>query len=126
MDTEEANYIAPCGADCRQCKISKYNVSQHVAALRGPLEALADCARGLGWPLMRNLASRSAEDLRAVVDRCSQTLLQHFPTCCREGCVPRCDVRDCLKTKGLEQCSDCPDSASCETLQNMLRKKRES
>lgn len=124
MSSSDAKYIAPCGGDCRQCKISQFSVSRHVADLRRPLESLADCARGLGWPLMRDLAGKSAEDLKAIVERCSQTLLQHFPTCCREGCVPRCDVRDCLKSKNLDRCADCGESPSCSTLQR-LRKKME-
>jgi hypothetical protein len=37
-----------------------------------------------------------------------------FPTHCRDGCVPPCEIARCCRDKGHVTCAECADSQGCD------------
>ncbi|MBM3493896.1 MAG: DUF3795 domain-containing protein [Armatimonadetes bacterium] len=45
-----------------------------------------------------------------------------FPSNCKGGCVPPCDIAACCKGKGLTSCADCADMEACDKITAATKK----
>jgi hypothetical protein len=124
METEAQQLAAYCGRYCGTCGICEFNIAASVAAVQNVVDAAAfkRQAENLGWPLMRDLAMHCCGQFEAEVRSFAQVAPKLFPTNCRGGCVPPCQISKCCKGKQLRTCADCSELAGCSKIANMAKK----
>ena len=116
MQTNPADLVGFCGGFCGKCGISGLAIGLRLDALRGLLAA-ADFrqeAEHLGWPLMRDIATRCCTQFEQQAASFGELATCLFPTHCRDGCVPPCEIAGCCRAKGFATCADCVDLDGCE------------
>jgi hypothetical protein len=124
MLTEAERMTAYCGRFCGTCGISAFQIGTGLAAVRNVVKAVGFKreAEGLGWPLMRDLATHCCEQFEGQVEAFGKVATKLFPTCCREGCVPPCEIAQCCKGKGHATCAACGDVETCEKIAATAKK----
>lgn len=71
---------------------------------------------------MRDLATHCCTQFEDQVQSFSELATKFFPSNCRGGCVPPCQIAGCCKSKGYVTCADCSDLASCAQMADVVKK----
>jgi len=115
MQANATDLVSFCGGYCGKCGISGMAIGLRLEALRALLGA-ADFrqeAEHLGWPLMRDIATRCCAQFEQQAAAFGELAGRLFPTHCRDGCHP-CGIADCCRGKGFATCADCADPEGCD------------
>ena len=116
MDTNPVDLVGFCGGFCGKCGISGLAIGLRLEALRALLAA-ADFrqeAEHLGWPLMRDIATRCCAQFEQQATSFGELAGRLFPTHCRDGCVPPCEIARCCRAKCFATCAECADLDGCD------------
>jgi len=116
MDVNPQDLVAFCGGYCGNCGICGAIIGVRLHALRNLLEAAGFRreAEHLGWPLMREIAAGCCAQLEAHAASFSELAGKLFPTHCRDGCVPPCEIARCCREKGFTTCAECGELDGCD------------
>jgi hypothetical protein len=123
MDTKAEELAAYCGRYCGGCGICGFSIGTGLAAVRNVVEAAGFKreAEHLGWPLMRDLATHCCGQFETQVQSFAELALKFFPSDCRGGCVPPCEIAKCCKSKAQTTCADCGDLAACSKVAELVK-----
>jgi len=110
--------VAYCGHYCGKCGICGFNIALNRKAVKNVVETAGFQreAAHLGWPTMREIATHCCEEFENQVGSFTQFVGSLFPTWCRDGCVPPCEIASCCKEKGYFTCAECAEMDSCKIL----------
>lgn len=124
METDAENLAAYCGRFCGTCGISDYQIGTGIAAVQAVVNAAGFKreAEHLGWPLMRDIATQCCAQFEGQVGAFASLATRLFPTHCRGGCVPPCEIAACCKSKGHATCADCGELETCGKIAGAARK----
>lgn len=124
MATKAEQLTSYCGRFCGTCGISDFATGTSVAVVRAVVEeaGFKREAEHLGWPVMRDIATQCCAQFEGQVESFAALSTKVFPTNCRGGCVPPCDIAACCKEKGHPTCASCDEMESCEKLAGIARK----
>ncbi len=127
MLSEAERLTGYCGGFCGTCGISAFQIGTGLAAVRNVVKVAGFRreAERLGWPLMRDLATHCCEQFEGQVEAFGKVAAKLFPTCCRKGCVPPCEIAQCCKGKGHAACAMCGETETCEKIATLVKKKPE-
>ncbi|MBM3475601.1 MAG: hypothetical protein FJX75_20245 [Armatimonadetes bacterium] len=116
MRTNPVDLVSFCGGYCGKCGISGLAIGLRLETLQALLGA-ADFrqeAEHLGWPLMRDIATRCCEQFDQQAASFGELAGRLFPTHCRDGCVPPCEIARCCLERSFTTCAECADLDACE------------
>ncbi len=115
MDANPTDLVAFCGGYCGKCGICGTVIGVRLQAVRNLLEAAGFRreAERLGWPLMREIATGCCAQLEQHADSFAELAGKLFPTHCRDGCVPPCEIARCCREKGFTTCAECEELDGC-------------
>ena len=127
MQTEAEQLVAYCGRYCGTCGICGFNIGAGIAAVNSVVEAAAFRreAEHLGWPVMRDLATHCCAHFEDEVKSFAELAPKLFPSNCRGGCVPPCQIVKCCRAKGHTTCADCGDLDACPKIADVVKKRPE-
>ena len=118
MNFKSEELVSYCGGYCGKCGICGFNIQTSLKALENVMEVAAfrQEAEHLGWSLMRDIATHYCKEFENQVASFTELTAKFFPTNCRGGCVPPCEIAGCCKGKGFFTCAECSDMEKCEKL----------
>jgi len=118
MNIKPEELVSYCGNYCGKCGICGFNIQTSLEVLKNVMEVAAfrQEAEHLGWPLMRDIATHCCKEFETQVASFTELTGKFFPTNCRGGCVPPCEIAGCCKGKGFFTCAECSDMEKCEKL----------
>lgn len=111
--------VTYCGRYCGRCGICGFNIQTSLVVLQNVVQVAGFRreAENLGWPLMRDIATHCCKEFEEQVDSFAQLTGKFFPSNCRGGCIPPCEIAKCCKNKGFFTCAECSDMEMCEKLE---------
>lgn len=123
MHVDAEQLAGYCGGFCGTCGISDFQIGTGLAAVKAVVRTAGfrKEAEGLGWPLMRDLATRCCAHFEGEVESFAGMAQKVFPTNCRGGCVP-CEIARCCKERGYTTCAECGESETCPKLGEVAKK----
>jgi len=95
--------IACCGIDCATC-------DARIATITDDNELRAKTAES--WKVMFNAADITPETINCTGCREEGTKFSH---------CEQCEIRNCVKSKNYQSCSDCNDMESCTILMSVAQ-----
>jgi hypothetical protein len=124
MKIKPEDLVGYCGRYCGKCGICGFSIQKNVDVLRNVVgtAAFAKAAEGLGWPVMRDIAGHCCKEFEDQVSSFCELAPKLFPSFCRGGCVPPCEVARCCSERGFFTCAECSDMETCEKLLPVLKK----
>ena len=118
MAVDPVELVGYCGSFCGKCGICGTVIGTRWQAVGNVLEAAGFRreAEHLGWPLMRGIATQCCAEFERQAAAFGELTERLFPSHCREGCVPPCQIAQCCRAKGLTTCAECGDLEACALL----------
>jgi hypothetical protein len=128
MGTNAAELVSYCGGYCGECAICAVILAKDLEVLKAVNDALGvtKAAEGLGWPVMRNIASKCGKQFDSNLNSATDISKDMFPQNCRAGCVPFCDIPKCCQGKGYKTCAECSEIENCDKINMQLPKVRDN
>ena len=114
-----AEMVGYCGRLCMRCGVCGHMNAVDMQALQNvakTIDMTGRAEKGLAWDVMRNMVGHVCREFDRDLESYAGFVQKGFPKCCRDHCVPPCQIAACCKEKGYRTCAECAEMETCDKL----------